>query len=265
LSALILIPLAVRGGALRAAFERPAALAGAALLQAMIPLLLLTIGQQHVQAGLAAILVASQPVWAAAITGVLDRSLRVRELAGVLTGLAGVILLFAHGTGAGATSVWGAAALLGAAFCYGSGAVYIQRVIPQIPARATAAAAMTISALVLLPFAVIVQTRMPSITTITWLTVLAVAATGLPLVLFYALIQEIGPVRANLAGYLAPGFALTYSLALFGEVPGPTAIAGLALILAGSCIAAGGQTSATPKLAGNEGDGRTSCPPRTPR
>ena len=56
--------------------------------------------------------------------------------------------------------------------------------------------------------------------------------------MFSALIRRAGPIRANLAGYLAPAFAVAYGRAFLSEPIHALAIAGLALILIGSCIAA---------------------------
>jgi drug/metabolite transporter (DMT)-like permease len=50
--------------------------------------------------------------------------------------------------------------------------------------------------------------------------------------------QEIGPARASLVSYLAPGVALFYGAVLLDEPITPAAIAGLVLILAGVAVAA---------------------------
>ena len=55
--------------------------------------------------------------------------------------------------------------------------------------------------------------------------------------LFYTLIGEVGPARASLVTYLAPGFAVVYGVVLLDEPLGATTIAGLVLILAGSWLA----------------------------
>lgn len=245
LSMAALLPFTARAGTLRHAFTHPVQLLGAALLQAAIPLMLLTLGQQHVKPGLAGIILASQPVWAAILTGVLDHVLRIRELAGVLVGLTGIAVLARPGASSAATSAWGLLALIGAAACYAAGAVYIQRVIPEIPPGTSATAAMAISTAVLLPFGIAEWPRAPGWGAVGWLAVLAVCATGFPLVLYYALIRRTGPVRASLAGYLAPGFALIGSLVIFREVPTTEEVFGLALIVGGSCLTASSQESRT--------------------
>jgi drug/metabolite transporter (DMT)-like permease len=235
LSAVILLPFAVRAGLIPAARERPAALTAGALLQATLPVTLLTLGQQHVASGIAAIILASQPVWAAVLTGVLDRTARPLELAGVALGLGGIAILSWPAGDAATASAWGLAALIAAALSYAAGAVYIQRVLPSIPPLITASSAMTVTAVILVPLAAATWTRAPGWPSTGWLVVLAVA-TGPALVLYYTLIHRTGPVRATLAGYLAPGFALLGS-AFLGQVLTAADIAGLVLVLAGSYLA----------------------------
>ena len=237
LSARVLPPPPPGRHVLRPAAARPIAVSGAALLQAAIPLVLLTTGQQHVSAALAGILLATQPVWAAVLTWIFDRAVRGRELAGVAAGLGGIVVLYSRDLHFGAASGYGGLELLAAAACYAAGTVYIQRVIPAVPPLATATAAMAISAVALAPFAAVTGFPLPGPATALWLIVLAVVATGGALVLFYALIHRAGALRASLAGYLAPAFAVGYGSAFLHEQIHPQTIAGLALILAGSYLA----------------------------
>jgi len=238
LSAVILLPVAARAGLIHAARQRPAALATGAVLQATLPVTLLTLGQQHVASGIAAIILASQPVWAAVLTSTLDHAARPLELAGVAIGLGGITLLsWPFGTAA-AASGWGLAALIAAAASYAAGAVYVQRVLSDIPPLVTASSAMTVTAVALIPFAAAAWSHAPGWASTGWLAALALA-TGPALVLYYTLIHRIGPVRATLAGYLAPGFALLGS-AFLGQILTAADIAGLALVLAGSYLAARG-------------------------
>jgi drug/metabolite transporter (DMT)-like permease len=238
LSALVLVPLAARRNVLRPAIDRLTAVIGAALLQATFPLVLLTTGQQHVSAALAGILLATQPVWAVVLTWIAEHALRVRELAGVLIALGGIAVLYSGDLHLGAASGRGGLELLAAAACYAAGTVYIQRIIPDIPPLAIATAAMTISALAMIPFAAATGFPVPDPVTAIWLVVLAIGATGGALVLFYALIRRVGAIRANLAGYLAPAFAVAYGRAFLSEPIHTLTIAGLALILIGSYLAA---------------------------
>jgi len=237
LSTLALAPFALRADVLRHVRARLPAVLVAAALQATIPLILMTTGQQHVSSGLAGILLASQPVWATVLVASTERAVRPRQSLGVLVGFAGIALLFARDLH-GRTTAWAGATLLAAAVFYAAGTVYMRHAIPDVPPLATAAVAMTASTVALLPFAASDLPRRLSLPTAGQLLLLSMVGTGAALVLFYTLIQRIGAIRANLTGYLAPAFALTYGAVFLHERITPQAVAGLILILAGSYTAA---------------------------
>jgi drug/metabolite transporter (DMT)-like permease len=67
---------------------------------------------------------------------------------------------------------------------------------------------------------------------------LGVFGTGIAFVFFYDLIVTIGPARASLVAYVAPGFAVIYGVVLLGEDVTLATIAGLVAILLGSYLAA---------------------------
>ena len=46
---------------------------------------------------------------------------------------------------------------------------------------------------------------------------LGAGGTGIAFLIFYTLIADIGPGRASIVAYIAPGFALVYGVALLGE------------------------------------------------
>ncbi|WP_181871661.1 DMT family transporter [Sphaerisporangium album] len=238
LAAIVLTPLALRSGALKAVRGRWRAVLVAALVQVAIPLALLTGAQQYVSAGLAAILVATQPVWAAVLSATFNNAVRVRQMTGVLIGLSGVIVLFLGDIDIGSSSGWAAVALVAAAVFIAAGALWVERTLSDVPALGIATAAMAISTVVIAPFAAVVTISPPPPSTLGLLLILSVVSTAGALVLFYTLIRRIGAVRANLAGYLDPGFAIGYSIIFLGDRATPTALIGLFFILAGSYIGA---------------------------
>jgi drug/metabolite transporter (DMT)-like permease len=238
LAALVLAPLAWRSGVLGVVAARPVAVVVAAGLQATVPLVLLTAGQRHVGAAVAGIVLASQPVWTVVFTGVLDRAVQPVAAAGVLVGLAGVgLLVLGDRGGAAGTTVFGGVVLVGAAACFAAGAVFIERVVPDVPPLGLATAAMAVTTVALVPFALGAGAEWPTGGTLAWLVVLGAVATGAALVLFYELIVDVGAVLANLAGYLAPGFAVLFGVVLLDEAIGVLDLGGLALILAGTYLA----------------------------
>ena len=104
---------------------------------------LVTWAEQRVPSGLAALIVASVPIWMAVLEG-LEKRARPggAVIAGLLLGLAGIALLVAPGrfAGNGHVDPIGALALLTAALCWSFGSLYSRRV--PLPASTFTATAM---------------------------------------------------------------------------------------------------------------------------
>jgi drug/metabolite transporter (DMT)-like permease len=75
-------------------------------------------------------------------------------------------------------------------------------------------------------------------------------------VLFYALIRRTGAVKANLAAYLAPGFAVGFGAVFLDETVTTVALIGLFLIIGGSYLAV--RHGASPRRAATEPAGQRS-------
>ena len=72
---------------------------------------------------------------------------------------------------------------------------------------------------------------------------LGVLGTGIAFAILYDLISTVGPSRTWVVTYLAPGFAVVYGALLLDESITVATMIGLALILAGSWLAAEGRLS----------------------
>jgi drug/metabolite transporter (DMT)-like permease len=97
------------------------------------------IGEQTVPSGLAALLVATVPLWLLSIDAVLNHTrLGLAPLAGLALGLAGVGLLSSFGDRSGGISVVGVVVILAAAFAWALGTIMARRVtLPSSPALAS--------------------------------------------------------------------------------------------------------------------------------
>ena len=69
---------------------------------------------------------------------------------------------------------------------------------------------------------------------------LGVFCTALAFVVYTVLVREAGTGRATIITYINPLVAVVLGVTLLGERPGPSALAGLVLILAGSWLSTGG-------------------------
>jgi drug/metabolite transporter (DMT)-like permease len=243
-AALVLLPFAGRGGALAGLRERIWPVAVLALLQIAAPFLLISAGEQHLSSSLTGILVATAPIFTFLLAIGLDQEERVHGtgLFGVLLGIAGVVLLLGVDAGGGTAALVGGLMVILASLGYALGAFYIKRRLGDVQALGLVTATMAASALMTLPLAAIsFPSRMPAADALGALLALGALGTGLAFVLFYGLIARVGPGKASLVAYVAPGFAVIYGVVLLDEGFGVASSAGLVMIVAGSWLAAEGR------------------------
>jgi drug/metabolite transporter (DMT)-like permease len=208
-----------------------------ALTSAVVPFLLISWAEQHIDSGLAGILNASAPLFTAILAVRWDRSHRVRGIGvlGVLLGFLGVAVLLGADSVIHGGSVGGRVAVLLAGGCYAIGVVYARTAFAG-QSGITIALTQTMTGTVLLaPFAIAfgAPSRMPGLAVIGSLLVLGLGGTGFAFILYFSLVARAGATRAIVVTYLQPPAAVIYGALLLHEPVTATAIAGLALILAG--------------------------------
>jgi drug/metabolite transporter (DMT)-like permease len=154
----------------------------------------------------------------------------------------GVVLLFGLDLSGSSDQVVGGLMILLASLGYAVGAMLLKHKLPGAPPVGIAGGQMAVAAVVTLPlFLVSLPDHAPSFKATGALVLLGAAGTGLAFLWFYTLISEIGPARASVIAYIAPGFSVVYGVVLLGEPFSVAAVGGLALILAGSWLAVGGR------------------------
>jgi drug/metabolite transporter (DMT)-like permease len=244
LAALVLLPIAHSRGVLSALRPQLPVIAMLALVQVLAPFLLITFGEKHIPSSLAGILVASAPIFTALLAFRLDREELATgwRLVGVLVGIVGVGLLFGVDLTGDSAALLGGLMILLASFGYAIGPLQMKRRLQGVPPVATAAVTMTMAALVLTPAVpFVIPSHTPGLDTIGSLLLLGAAGTGFAFLVFYTLISEVGPGRATVVAYIAPGFSVVYGIVLLGERFTAGTAAGLVLILGGSWLAATGR------------------------
>ena len=193
---------------------------------------------------LAAILIAAVPLFVALLAIRFDQAERASgsRLAGLLIGLAGVVVLMGIDVAGKRDEMLGAGAILLAAVGYAAGPMVLKSKLSALDARATMGASLAIAGVALTPFAALsLPTETPGGDALASLAVLGIVCTALAFVFFAALIVEIGPGRALVITYVNPVVAVALGVALLDEPLTAGAVAGLFLILAGSWLATGGR------------------------
>jgi len=233
LGALILLPFLWRD---RAHFTRAMwpKLAIIGVINSAIPFLLFAWAAQRSPAAIGAICNAMTVLFAALIGFLFfGEKIGARRAIALLVGFAGVVLLAT--SKAGGLSV-GMAVVAGstAALLYGVGVNLVRRHMAGIPPAAAAAATLTCAALVVAPFAATHWPQQP-IAPIAWGSAIAIGiiCTGYAFLLYYRLIQRIGPARAATVTYLVPLFGAAFAWMFLGE-PVTPAMLGAGVLILGS-------------------------------
>ncbi|HEY8581969.1 MAG TPA: DMT family transporter [Capillimicrobium sp.] len=242
--ALVLLPLAWRGGMLRGLRGRWRWVAVWGLCEAAAPFPLVAFGQHEVSSSLTAILVASAPLMVALLALRLDRAERAgaTRLAGLLLGLAGVVLLVGVDVAGDPAELLGAGAILLATLGYALAPFVLRSRLEGVDTIGIVAAALALSTLALAPLAALdAPAAMPSATAVGSIVVLGALCSAAALVLFATLVREVGAGRAIVITYVAPTVAVALGVTVLGEGLGVGAVAGMLLILAGSWLATDGR------------------------
>jgi drug/metabolite transporter (DMT)-like permease len=208
------------------------------------PFILISAGEEEISSSLAGILVAAAPLWTAVLAIWVDHEERSQglRLAGVLIGFAGVGLLLGVDLGGGGSELLGGLAVVAAALGYAIGGLLVKHRLAGMAPVGMSSLVMTASALLLLPFAIgTAPGSFPSAGPIAAVATLGVLGTGIAFVIFYWLISTVGPARAFVVTYVAPGFAIVYGAIFLSEEITAATIGGLAMILAGSWLSAEGR------------------------
>jgi drug/metabolite transporter (DMT)-like permease len=251
LATAVLLPVALRGGRFRALRGSAAWVVGLAVVEMVAPVLLISAGQRSIPSSLAALLVASAPLFLALMAPWLDPSERVRgpRLAGLLSGFAGVAMLMGLETREGPGQLAAAAMVVAAAACYAAGSLLVKLRFADAPALALVAAATGAGAVLLAPVAALEgPPPAPGAGTLLALAGLAVGSSAGGLTGYFALIRAAGASRASVVAYLAPAVAVALGVAFFREPFTVSTAAGFLLILVGSWAATRRDPAVAPEV-----------------
>ena len=218
--------------------------------------MLISAGEEQISSSLAGILVASVPLFTALLAIWVDHEERSQglRLGGVLVGFGGVALLLGVDLGGSGSALLGGLAVVLASLGYAVGGLLVKHRLAGLAPVGMSAAVVTASAIFLLPPALLTAPEAaPGLGPAAAVAVLGVLGTGLAFVILYRLIASIGPARAWLVTYIAPGFAVVYGAVLLSEEVTVATLAGLALILFGSWLAAEGRLPLRPRVDVDEG------------
>ncbi|PKR57564.1 DMT family transporter [Thalassospira lohafexi] len=209
-----------------------------ALIGNAIPFFLISYGETQVDAGLAAILMSTVPLTAVVLAHFFtaDEKLTLGKVVGIILGTIGVVVLVGPETlsGLGGEFLFQLAILI-AAVGYAVSSL-ITRNLRDQPRIGSTAVILTFASLMLMPFTLILDQPW----TMTWdvegalsIMYLGVFPTGIAMFLILQLVAAAGTSFLVFNNYLVPAVGVLISFLVLGEVPQPTAILAMVIILAG--------------------------------
>jgi drug/metabolite transporter (DMT)-like permease len=236
-AAVLLLPIAAYRGELRPMLRYWKPLLAFTVAELAVPWFLLSEVETRLSSSLTGLLIAAVPLVGAMLgwfTGT-DR-LDARRLTGLGVGLAGVAALAGLDLGAG-----NAPALLELAVVaigYALGPFILARGLADAPRLGVISSALTLTALAYLPPGLLQMPHTwPRPSVIYAVLILAILCTAVAFLIFYALIDEVGPVRSTVITYVNPAVAVVLGVLFLNEHLTWSIAAGFALILAGSVLA----------------------------
>jgi drug/metabolite transporter (DMT)-like permease len=244
IGALILVPLAIKRGALKPALKAWPWVLSFAAIEMIGPWFLLTEAERHVPSGLAGLMIATVPIFGMLIAYFFqgDKSVRhPKTLAGLAIGFAGVVLLVGIDSLTGTFNPIYLLMLVLAALGYAVAPAIANAKLKDVPTVGVIGLSLTmvavfyaIPALSALPGEIAAG---PAWTSVGSLVGLGVISSALAFVLFFELVREVGSARATLVTYPNTAWALLLGIVFLHEPITIGLLTGLPLVALGSYLA----------------------------
>ena len=207
-----------------------------------LPFWLIAWGQTHIDSGIAAIGNASMPIFVALLAIRFAQHERVTGFRafGIALGILGVGVLVGVNPQGGWWGVIGTLAVVLASISYAAGSLYSQHKLGNSSGLLVTTASAFWGTVAILPFGIAQgPSELPGWEALASVAVLGLVGTAVGLMMYLGMLEKYGSSRASLVVYLLPPTALVYGAVFLDEPIRLTALAGLALILAGVAIGSG--------------------------
>jgi drug/metabolite transporter (DMT)-like permease len=243
IGAIVLVPLALKQGALKLALKHWPWVLVFALLEMAGPWWLITESGRHLSSGLIGLLIATVPFFAVLFATFMgDKSVRhPKTIMGLLLGFAGVVALVGVDSFGGLIDPLWVGAVILAAVGYALAPALIANKIGFVPTAGVISLSMVIVGVIYaVPAALTLPAEIaagPAIESWIALLVLGVICSAVAFIIFFALIKEVGAARATLLTYLNTLVALVLGVLFLNEPITTGLIIGFPLILVGSWFA----------------------------
>jgi drug/metabolite transporter (DMT)-like permease len=220
-----------------------------AVVNVVLPFILITVGEQSIDSALASILNATVPLTVIVIAPMFlpDERITVPRIAGLALGFAGVILLVAPDlVNLSDSDITGELMMIGSSICYGVGNVYSKRNVRGLRPAIPALFQVTFAALIVVPLALLIEHPIgnvnpapEAIVAVVWLGVLG---SGFAYLLFFTILAHWGSTRTSMVSYLLPVVGIALGAAVMGDPVTLNRLVGTGMIIAGIAMVNSGPT-----------------------
>ncbi|GGH43235.1 DMT family transporter [Microbacterium album] len=241
-AALVLLPFALKQDALRPALRKWRWVLAFGLVEMAGPFLLLAHAEQSIPSGLTGLLVATVPLFATLIGLARGErgALRPMRAIGLALGFAGVAIVALSGAAGPEPNAFAIGEVLLVAVLYATAPFIVARHLPDVPSLGVITLSLGVIGIAYVPAAILTTHEPPTGRSIAAIALLTVVCTALAFIAFFALIAEVGPVRAPLFTYVNPVVAVALGVLLVGEPLTVGLLIGFPVVLLGCLLAAGG-------------------------
>lgn len=212
------------------------------IINSALPFTLIAAAELHLTAGLAAILNATSPLFGAVIAAVwIKEALTTRKVIGLLLGLVGVGVLVGWSPLPFSTTLaFSVVASLAAAAFYGLAVVYTKVYVRGANSGAVATCSQLEAALFLFPLTFVAPSQhLPSLPVVLAVAALALLCTAVAYLIYFYLIETVGPTKAITVTFLSPVFGVLWGVLFLGEPLAISTILGFGIILVGTGFVTG--------------------------
>ncbi|MCJ7711420.1 MAG: EamA family transporter [Chloroflexi bacterium] len=220
-----------------------------AVVNIVMPFVLITVGEQSIDSALAAILTATVPLTVIVLAPMFlpDERITLPRIAGLAVGFAGVIMLVAPDlVNLSDADLTGELMMIGAATCYGIGNVYAKRNVrglrPMIPALFQVLFAVAIIVPMALVFEQPVGNVNPAPEAIVAVIWLGFLGSGVAYLCYFTILAHWGATRTSMVAYLLPVVGIVLGAVVMGDPVTVNRIVGTGLIIAGIALVNSGPT-----------------------
>ena len=212
-----------------------------AIVNIVVPFVLITWAEQSVDSSLAAILTSAVPLFAIIIAPLFlhDEPIRMNGVVGLVVGFIGVVVLTSHDLSIASADLTGELALLGAALSYAIGAVYSRRNMRGIPPMIPAVFQVTFALLISGAIAIALEhpwdarPDAQAVFSILWLGILG---SGFAYLAMFRLLASWGATRATLVAYAIPVVGTILGFLVLQEPIDFRLLIGTALVVGGVAL-----------------------------